>query len=116
MTTRNIAFSPVVRPGKGFNLFRIVLRADYDKNNKPTSFYTHTQTLLMHPDDESRDLLSYATGVYFPVHGDGEDDCKKAWNNFLKRSAKAMKEWPIASGEDFDRFMRCAGRKQRIAS
>lgn len=114
--TYDIATSPVVRPGKGFNIYRIVLRVDYDKHGKPTSYYTHTQCLLMHPDDESRDLLSYATGVYFPVHGDGADDSKKAWHNFIKRSAKAMKEWPVVNAEEFARFSRATMRKQRIAS
>lgn len=115
--THDIATSPVVRPGKGFNIYRIVLRVDYDKNGKATSYYTHTQTLLMSPSpDETQDLLSYASGNYFTVFGDGADACKKAWNNFLKRSVKAMKEWPVVNAEEFARFVRATGRKQRIAS
>jgi hypothetical protein len=105
-STIDLAFGPVVNPGKGCNVFRVVLRCDY-KDGNPEKFFTHRQYLFKGEDDDTnKDKIFYADGNYFPVYN---NDLATAyaravadWENRVKRS---VTDWPLASSEDITRFL-----------
>ena len=86
-----IAASPLVSPGKGCALRRIVLRAHYE-GDKITKLVTHNQYFY------TGDITAFGDGNYFTDYG-------RALQDFYKRSSKEA-EFPLATKDELERFQK----------